>query len=197
MKYVFKGHANIVKISVSIKLQPNLSLFWQKCFFHFWTLQATLNFSIKGGNFHCGKAKVLSFLIENLKLLYGTWAKPPPYSFEISRVGKLILVEWTLKYVASKSISCFLLINTQIFLLMQKVWIKSLSFMQAVFWNFLFCREMHQLVLLICWQELMQAVFNIGIPILGTLIWVSPNPKFSKTESTVKQISSFLIKSAM
>ena len=37
---------------------------------------------------------------------------------------------------------------------------------------------------------------RIGIPILGTLIWAYPNLIFSKTETTVKYNSSFLIKSA-
>ena len=43
----------------------------------------------------------------------------------------------------------------------------------------------------------MQAVFDIGIPILGTLIWACPNLIFSKTEITVKHNSCFFIKSAM
>ena len=43
----------------------------------------------------------------------------------------------------------------------------------------------------------MQVVLDIGIPILGTLIWVCPNLIFSKTETTVKHNSCFLIKSAM
>ena len=42
-----------------------------------------------------------------------------------------------------------------------------------------------------------QAVFDIGIPILGTLIWSCPNLIFSKTEATVPHNSSFLIKSAI
>ena len=37
---------------------------------------------------------------------------------------------------------------------------------------------------------------NIGIPILGALIWACPNLIFSQTEITVKHNSSFLIKSA-
>ena len=41
------------------------------------------------------------------------------------------------------------------------------------------------------------AVFHIGIPILGTLIWACPNLILSKIETTVKQNVSFLIKSAM
>ena len=43
---------------------------------------------------------------------------------------------------------------------------------------------------------LIKAVFNIEIPILGTLIWVFQNLIFSKTETTVKHNSSFFIKSA-
>ena len=39
---------------------------------------------------------------------------------------------------------------------------------------------------------LIEAVFNIGIPILGTLTWACPNLIFSKTETTVKHNSSFL-----
>ena len=46
-------------------------------------------------------------------------------------------------------------------------------------------------------QGLIQAVFDIGIPILGTPIWTYPNLIFSKTETAVKHNSSFLIKSAM
>ena len=38
---------------------------------------------------------------------------------------------------------------------------------------------------------LIKAVFNIEIPILGTLIWACPNLIFSKTETTVKHNSSF------
>ena len=45
-------------------------------------------------------------------------------------------------------------------------------------------------------QGLIQAVFDIGIPILGTLIWACPNLMLSKTEATVKHNFSFLIKSA-
>ena len=46
-------------------------------------------------------------------------------------------------------------------------------------------------------QVLIQAVFDIGIPILGTLIWACPNLILSKTEIAIKQNSSFLIKSGM
>ena len=42
----------------------------------------------------------------------------------------------------------------------------------------------------------MQAVFDIGILILGTLIWACPNLFLSKTETTIKHNSSFLSKSA-
>ena len=35
-------------------------------------------------------------------------------------------------------------------------------------------------------QGLIQAAFNIGIPILGTLIWTCPNFILSKTETTIK-----------
>ena len=35
-------------------------------------------------------------------------------------------------------------------------------------------------------QGLIQAAFNIGIPILGTLIWTCPNFTLSKTETTIK-----------
>ena len=37
-----------------------------------------------------------------LKMSYGTEVKQPPHSVEISRVGNLIMVEGTLKYVISK-----------------------------------------------------------------------------------------------
>ena len=40
-------------------------------------------------------------------------------------------------------------------------------------------------------QGLIQAVFDIGIPILGTLIWVCQNTILSKTEITIKHNSSF------
>ena len=43
-------------------------------------------------------------------------------------------------------------------------------------------------------QGLIQAVFNIGIPILVTLSWASPNLILSKTEATIKPNSSFSIK---
>ena len=45
-------------------------------------------------------------------------------------------------------------------------------------------------------QGLMQAVFDIGILILGTIIRACPNLFLSKTETTIKRNSSFLIKSA-
>ena len=48
-----------------------------------------------------------------LKMLYGTEVKPPAHSLKISRVGNLIMVKWSLKYVASKSILCFISINTK------------------------------------------------------------------------------------
>ena len=44
---------------------------------------------------------------------------------------------------------------------------------------------------------LIPAVSDIRIPILGTIIWACTNLIFSKTETTVKHNSSFLIKSAM
>ena len=48
------------------------------------------------------------------------------------------------------------------------------------------------------YQGLIQAALDIGIPILRTLIWASPNSVLlSKTETTVKRNSSFFpIKSA-
>ena len=48
-----------------------------------------------------------------LKMLYGTEVKPPAHPLKISRVGNLIMVKWSLKYVASKSILCFISINTK------------------------------------------------------------------------------------
>ena len=45
-------------------------------------------------------------------------------------------------------------------------------------------------------QRLIQAIFNIGIPILGTQIWACPNLILSKTETNIKRNSIFLIKSA-
>ena len=48
-----------------------------------------------------------------LKMSHGTETKPPPHSPEISRVGNLIIVKWSLKYVASKLILCFISINTK------------------------------------------------------------------------------------
>ena len=47
-------------------------------------------------------------------MLYGTSAKPLPHSVEISRVGNLIKVEWSLKYEASKSIFCSISRNSRI-----------------------------------------------------------------------------------
>ena len=46
--------------------------------------------------------------------MYGTSVKPLPHSVEISRVGNLIMVEWSLKYGASKSILCSISRNTKI-----------------------------------------------------------------------------------
>ena len=50
----------------------------------------------------------------SLKMLYGTSVKPLPHSVEISRVGNLIMVEWSLKYGASKLILCSISGNTEI-----------------------------------------------------------------------------------
>ena len=49
-----------------------------------------------------------------LKMLYGTSVKQPPHSVEISRVENVIMVEWNFKYGASKSILCFISVNTKI-----------------------------------------------------------------------------------
>ena len=46
-------------------------------------------------------------------------------------------------------------------------------------------------------RGLIQAVFDIGIPILDTLICAWPNLIFSKTKTAVKHNSSIFIKSAM
>ena len=43
----------------------------------------------------------------------------------------------------------------------------------------------------------MQAVFDISVLILGTVIWVCPNLILNKIEITLKHNSSFLIKTAM
>ena len=45
-------------------------------------------------------------------------------------------------------------------------------------------------------QGLIKVVFNIGIPILGTLTWTCPNLTLSKSENTIKRNSVFSIKSA-
>ena len=45
-------------------------------------------------------------------------------------------------------------------------------------------------------QGLIQAAFDFGIPILGTLIWACPNLILSKAETTIKCNSSFLVKLA-
>ena len=42
---------------------------------------------------------------------------------------------------------------------------------------------------------LIKAVFDIDIPILGTLIWACLNLVLRKIETTIKRVSSFLIKS--
>ena len=42
---------------------------------------------------------------------------------------------------------------------------------------------------------LIQAVFDIDIPILGILIWACLNLILRKIETTIKRVSSFLIKS--
>ena len=46
-------------------------------------------------------------------------------------------------------------------------------------------------------QGLIQAAFDIGKPLLGTLIWACPNLISSKTETIIERNSSFFIKSAM
>ena len=58
-------------------------------------------------------------------------------------------------------------------------------------WQTIFLTSTHEYK-----QVLIQAVFDIGIPILGTLIWACPNLILSKTEIIIKHNSSFLIKSA-
>ena len=45
-------------------------------------------------------------------------------------------------------------------------------------------------------QGLIQAIFGIGLPILGTLIWACPNSILNKIITTSKRNSSFLITSA-
>ena len=45
-------------------------------------------------------------------MLYRTEVRPPD-SLEISSVGNLIMVKWSLKYVADKSILCFITINAK------------------------------------------------------------------------------------
>ena len=40
-------------------------------------------------------------------------------------------------------------------------------------------------------QGLIQAVFDVGIPILGTLIWECPNLILNKNETTIKRNSTF------
>ena len=47
-----------------------------------------------------------------------------------------------------------------------------------------------------CCQGLIKAVFDIGFPILGTLIWACLILILSKTETAIKRNSSFLIKSS-
>ena len=44
--------------------------------------------------------------------MYETEVKPP-HPLEISRVGNLIMVKWSLRYIVSKSILCFISINTR------------------------------------------------------------------------------------
>ena len=44
-------------------------------------------------------------------------------------------------------------------------------------------------------QGLIQAIFDIGIPILGALIWACRNLILRKTKTTIKRNSSLLIKS--
>ena len=48
-----------------------------------------------------------------LKMSYGKEVKPSSHSIEIFWVGSLIMVKWSFKYVASKSILSFILINTK------------------------------------------------------------------------------------
>ena len=40
-------------------------------------------------------------------------------------------------------------------------------------------------------QGFIQVVFDIGIPILGTLIWTCPNLTLSKTKTTIKRTIPF------
>ena len=73
-----------------------------------------------------------------LKMSHGTEAKPPPYSREISRVGNLIIVKWSLKYVVSKSILCFISINTKIPLTYAKNKIQNFKLHLGKFWGIFF-----------------------------------------------------------
>ena len=69
-----------------------------------------------------------------LKMLYRTEVKPPPHSLEISWVGNVIMVKWSLKYVAYKSVLCIISVNTRnTSHLSKKIKFKILSFMWASF----------------------------------------------------------------
>ena len=80
----------------------------------------------------------------SLKVLYRTEVK---LLVEVFRVGNLIMVKWSLKYVASKSILCFISINTKKhFWHMQKKWnSKFWSSCRQALGKFPYCKEMHQL----------------------------------------------------
>ena len=46
---------------------------------------------------------------------------------------------------------------------------------------------------MILMQGLIQVAFDIGIQILGTLVWVCPNLLLSKTETTIKRNSVYMV----
>ena len=74
-----------------------------------------------------------------LKMSYGTKVKQPPHSLESSRVGNLIMVEWSLKYVASKSVLCFISINARnTSYLWKKNKIQNVKIYVGKFWENLF-----------------------------------------------------------
>ena len=67
-----------------------------------------------------------------LKMLCGAEIKPLPYWLDIGRVGNLIMVKWSLEYVASKSMFYFNKYQ-KYFFLCKKVKFKTLSFIKASF----------------------------------------------------------------
>ena len=61
-------------------------------------------------SFHAATPCIINKFLSKYRSVHGVL---PLHSIEISRVGNLMIMEWSLKYIACKSISCFISKNTK------------------------------------------------------------------------------------